>query len=131
MTWRKSSETKIGGNYTWFDKDKDSLELLPLLYCIGNTTHASSIDYYLKGIFTGVGPCGGDPGWQLFPDDDYIDKKMFYAWTNADISGLDPHEGTYDEATVKKHVRATLENFRKAHPERSIEVDEVILRFLL
>ena len=116
-----------------------SNDLAPLLWCLGFVITDRELDFYLQGTFTGKGLCGGDPGWQLFPEKDDVgrpvldesDKPMFYAWTDPDISGLNPHEGTYDEATVKKHVRATLENFRKAHPGRSPEVDKVIVRYEL
>ena len=112
--------------------------LEPLLWCLDFAiAQYHPLDYFLSGIFTQIGPVGGDPGWQLFREEDdagrpVLDKSgtpMFYAWTDPNTSGLNPHEGTYNEATVKIHVRATLENFRKAHPGRSSEVDKVIVRY--
>lgn len=131
MIWRKVSEKQIGGNYTWWDADFDSVDLLPLLYCIGNAIPYQPLDYYLQGIFTDQGPCGGDPGWGIEKKITTDGKKVYWAYSNAEISGLDPCEGDYDEETVKKHVRRTLENFRKSHPERSREVDEVVAKYQL
>ena len=131
MIWRKASEKQIGGNYTWWDADTESEALLPLLYCIGNAIPHVPLDYFLRGIFTGIGPCGGDPGWGIEKKSAADGKVFYWAYCLPDISGLDPCEGEYDEATVKKHVRRTLENFRKAHPERAAEVNEVISKYQL
>ena len=131
MKRRKASETLAGGNYTWYDFEVDGAHLLPLLYCIGHAVHRRPLDYFFKGIFTDdeLAPGGGDPGWswyrELQPDGTYD----YHAWTYEDISGLDPCEGVYDEATVKLHVHRTLLNFAEAHPDRATEVNEVIARY--
>jgi hypothetical protein len=91
------------------------------------------LDYFLGGILTGdeSAPSGGDPGWVLYQDRVEQGRIIYHAWTNADISELDPCEADYDEATVKLHVRRTLDNFAKAHPERQADVDKVIAKYAL
>lgn len=118
------------GNYVWRDPNDETNFLLPLLECLRfAVTLNRTLDYFLEGVFTGKGPCGGDPGWVI--ERTAIDKLVKYQVHISEDFCDPPNEGTYDEATVKKHVRATLENFRAAHPERSGEVDEVIIRFSL
>ncbi len=128
MIQQVQNKTQIG-NYVFQDSDDRAGALLPLLQCLRFAVALNRpLDYFLKGIFTGEGTCGGDPGWvieKIIADDT---SAKYYAFISEDCCDP-PNEGTYDEATVKKHVRATLENFRKAHPERTIEVDEVIARF--
>lgn len=131
MIWRKVSEKRIGGNYTWWDADRDSVVLLPLLYCIGNALPYRPLDYFLRGLFTDdeLAPGGGDPGWVWYRDKKEDGSYTYHAWTNEDISGLTPSEADYDEVTVKLHVRRTLDNFEQAHPDRASEVQAVIQRY--
>lgn len=133
MVRRKISEKQIGGNYTWWDAETDSPDLLPLLYCIGNAVPSRPLDRFLRGIFTddenALG--GGDPGWTWFRELRSDGTYEYHAWTYGDVSGLDPCEGVYDEATVKQHVHRTLVNFAAAHPDRKTEVEEVIARYKL
>ncbi|WP_217900187.1 hypothetical protein [Noviherbaspirillum humi] len=131
MIWKKVTEKQIGGNYTWWDSENDSHTLLPLLYCVGNALPYQPLDYFLRGIFTDdpLAPGGGDPGWVWYREKQDDGTYRYYAWTYAEMSGLDPCEGDYDEATVKRLVRETLENFRKAHPDRAAEIDEVINKY--
>jgi hypothetical protein len=133
MTWRKASERLIGGNYTWWDAEKDSAALLPLLYCIGNAIPHEPLDYFLRGIFTDdkLAPGGGDPGWTWYRDRLPDGSYTYHAWTNEDSSGLDPCEGDYDEATVKLHVYRTLMNFAETHSESKDEVEDVVARYAL
>lgn len=131
MKWRKVTERQIGGNYTWWDSECDSVDLLPLLYCIGNAVPYRPLDYFLRGIFTddAMAPGGGDPGWGWWRERKDDGHYLYHAWTNPDISALEPFEADYDEVTVKRCVRRTLEDFSEAHPDRKAEVEEVIMRF--
>jgi hypothetical protein len=75
------------------------------------------VDKYLQGIFTGIGPSGGDPGWAIDRTVNEAGVAVYDVFMSGDISGQDIEEARYDEATVKRHVRRTLENFAAAHPE--------------
>jgi hypothetical protein len=131
MKWRKATERQVGGNYTWWDSACESIILLPLLYCIGNAIPCRPLDYFLKGIFTDdeMAPGGGDPGWVWWRERQSDGSYLYYAWTDPEMSALEPFEASYDEITVKRYVRRTLENYAEAHPERQAEVVEVITKF--
>lgn len=141
MNWYSSDRVTFG-EYVWLKRDESTLSLYPLAECLSYVINSfQPLDYWLRQIFPSTEPhyAGGDPGWEITnydPDTgemlyDETGNIKYHAWTNEDISGLDPCEGEYDEATVKKHVLRTLENFRHAHPERTKEVDEVIARYQL
>jgi len=106
----------------------------PLLYCLGfaiENVKGQPVDYFLRAFFSDdkESPSGGDPGWLLYRDRVELGRTIYHAFTVPDASGLDPHEADYDEATVKRLVRRTLENFRAAHPERSNEIDAVVSKY--
>jgi hypothetical protein len=108
----------------------------PLLYCLGfavENVAGKPVDYFLRGILNGDedAPSGGDPGWVLYRDRFENGQVVYHAFTNPEMSGLDPSEADYDEVTVKLHVRRTLDNFAKAHPERQAEVREVVTKYRL
>jgi PAS domain-containing protein len=138
MTWRKASERRIG-NYIWWDSEVESESLLPLLECLSYAIEINRpVDFFIRRILPADQPhyAGADPGWEVtnaHPDGslmrDAEGRVLYRAWTIEDISGLDPAEGEYDEATVRLHIRRTLDNFRAAHPERAAEVDEVIAKY--
>ena len=122
------------GGYVSVDWEVDGEDIEPLLWCLRFVVgYYQPLDYFLRGVLTGEesAPSGGDPGWLMYPERLADGRTVYQAWTNPDISYIDPCEGVYDEATVKRLVRRTLENFRKAQPERSVEVDEVIAKYCL
>jgi hypothetical protein len=69
---RFSSKWITFGEYVRLDRTTSTDELYPLAECLSYAiTQYRSLDFYLEGAFTGIGPCGGDPGWQLFPISKY------------------------------------------------------------
>jgi hypothetical protein len=131
MTWRKASERRIG-TYVWWDSATESVELLPLLECLSYAIESNRpLDYFLRGILGGdaTAPSGGDPGWVLYQDHLEGGRVIYHAFTDPEMSGLDPNEGDYDEWTVKLHVRRALDNFVTAHPDQANEVRDVVLKY--
>lgn len=128
---KSKQNTKRIGNYVSLDSSSDADYLLPLLECLRFAVVLNrKLDYFLEGIFTGKGPCGGDPGWvieRVLNDDGSV---KYSASISEDFCDP-PNYCEYSETVVKKHIRATIENFRKVHPERTHEVDAVVNRFSL
>jgi hypothetical protein len=118
--------------YVSVDWERDGDDVEPLLWCLRfAVSDAFPFDYFLRGILLGDddAPSGGDPGWVMYPERLKDGRKIYRAWTNPDMSYLDPCEGQYDEATAKRLVRRTLENYAKANPEFSSNVQEVIEKY--
>jgi hypothetical protein len=116
--------------YVSVDWEVDGDNIEPLLYCLSFAIQLNRpLDYFLPGILTGEGTSGGDPGWVMYPERRSDGRTVYVAWTNPDMSDLDPCEGEYDEATVKLHVRRTLNNFAHAHPESTAEVDRLVAKY--
>jgi hypothetical protein len=118
--------------YVSVDWKFDGEDIEPLLYCLRFAiSDAFPVDYFLRGILMGdeSAPSGGDPGWVLYQDRVEAGRMIYHAWTNPDMSYLGPSEGDYDEDIVKLHVRRTLDNFAKAHPECRTEVDQIVAQY--
>lgn len=133
MSWYSSDRVSFG-EYVWLMHDEDDAGLYPLAECLSYAINSyQPLDYFLGGLLTDdeLALSGGDPGWSWYREKQPDGTYKYHAWTYSEISGLDPCEGEYDEATVKKYVRRTLENFRKAHPERAKEVEDVIAKYQL
>ena len=82
------------GDYVCAEADGDE-HLWPLFNCLRFAIEtARPLDFYLSGILTGIGPCGGDPGWTLQRRIDEHGKAVFWADMNSDISGEEVDEGT-------------------------------------
>jgi hypothetical protein len=120
------------GNYVIVDWDCERGDIAPLVEALSYAIQANRrVDFFLEGIFTGNGPSGGDPGWAIDRATDQIVERQFHVYMSSDISGHDIDEAVYDEATVKRHVRRTLENFAAMHPDRKQEVEEALLKYKL
>jgi hypothetical protein len=116
--------------YVSVDWKIDGEDVEPLLWCLSfAVVDHCALDHFLRGILTGDGPSGGDPGWSI---DRWVGPEgavVYLANTDPDMSYLDPHEGVYDERTVFRVVRRALENLRTAHPKRSGEIDAVKAKY--
>jgi hypothetical protein len=100
------------GNYTVFDQDKDDDSTRPLLEALRFAIQPyKPLSYFLDGIFLDIGFTGGDPGWVIERRLGGPEGKTFWVYLSSDYSYEEEDEFWYDEATVKRHVRRTLENF--------------------
>lgn len=135
------------GDYVSFDAETQDMVLLPLLECLRYAIRPDRpADFFLKSLLGEDGPGGGDPGWSihwipkeseaLFPDAWGLcmsglpgEGGCYEAWTNQEISDLDPPCAYYSKLVVYRHVREVLENFRLGNPKREREVDSIIKRF--
>lgn len=111
----------------------------PLLWCLLGIL-SEPLDPYLGGILPlgKPGYCGGDPGWEISTNDtdnnerfDDQGRRMYFAWTDPEMSGLNPNAAWYSEDVVRHHLRRVLENFLKVHPDRKVEVDSLVLKYKL
>lgn len=125
------------GQYVDEFDERDALA--PLMWCFLGVV-SDPLDHYLKGILPlgKPGSCGGDPGWGIYTDDmdnnerfDDQGRRMYFAWTDAEISGLTPNAAWYSEDVVRYHLRRVFENFVAAHPQRKAEVDALLLKYKL
>lgn len=132
------------GHCVYFDSVRDSSDILPLLVCLSYAIERNHpVNFYLNSLLGQEGPSGGDPGWSihwidraedaLFPEDwkrcmKYVPEHeagCFEAWTEKNISNLDPYCAYYPKNVVFHHTLVALGNFKEAHPERTDEIDEV------
>jgi hypothetical protein len=122
------------GGYVSVDWELDGDNVEPLLWCLSfAVVDHFPLDYFLHGILTGddAAPSGGDPGWLLYPERVDGGGVIYRAWTDSAMSYLEPCEGDYDEVTVKRLVRRTLENFAKANPQHRPQVESLINEYSL
>lgn len=117
----------------YINEEGSSVELMPLLWCLGfGITGGQDLEYYLRGIIgkDPTEPVGGDPGWSLAPELQEDGTTIYCAWVH-EMMGLEPNEGDYDEGLVKYHIRQGLENVLKEQPNRKIEIEEIFKKYNL
>lgn len=108
-------------------------ELTPLMYCIYQiVSDWSDLERFLKGILghDPVGLVGGDPGWQLAPENAENNKIIYYAWVDEYL-GVNPNEGYFEEKIVKKHIKCAFENMMKLKPDRRLEIEKIFIKYNL
>lgn len=142
--------TKVRLGYcVYFDADRQDAGLLPLLECLSHAIGPRRpIDRFVRHyIGENGGVAGGDPGWSvdwisdannaLFPEAwkrcmnsvPEGDGGCFEAWTDQNISCLDPPYGYYPKSIVLRYTIEALEALSSLHVELKVEIDSLIEKF--
>lgn len=108
--------------------------MFPLLWGLDYAIEINfPIEEFVQGLFTDYenAPSGGDPGWAIYKDRVEDGRAIFHAWTDPNMSYLDPSEADYEEWIVKRRVREALEEFLLSYPSRAALVARLIERYEL